>query len=207
MIYVATRRVGNHVWARMVEGILPNLQQVAPLTETGREEHSFSGPMMTRWLVPIDDTNTMFIELRHLSETEENPTWWVDREQMMPGQIAADTYEEGQRHPGDYEAQVSQRPIAIHGLDHEGLCRDPGAVTATYCNNTVVRLPAGATEAADKKMMRATGTRLAKSYLKNPPLLERAVDPNMAEMDPGRSLSSSRAQRGRLGRGDQKRDA
>ena len=128
---------------------------------------------------------------------------------------------------------MSQRPIAIHGLEHlsatdrgvsmfrsqvrrgiravrdgrdpQGLCRDPGAVTATYCNNTVVPLPAGATEAADKKMMRATGTRLAKSYLKNPPLLERAVDPNMAEMDPGRSLSC--AQRGRLGRGDQKRDA
>ena len=202
MIYVATRRVGNHVWARMVEGILPNLQQVAPLTETGREEHSFSGPMMTRWLVPIDDTNTMFIELRHLSETEENPAWWVDREQMMPGQIAANTYEEGQRHPGDYEAQVSQRPIAIHGLEHlsatdrgvsmfrnqvrrgiravrdgcdpEGLCRDPGAVTATYCNNTVVRLPAGATEAADKKMMRETGMRLAKGYLENPPLLPAA---------------------------------
>jgi len=199
MIYVATRRVGDHVWARMVEGILPNLQQVAPLTETGREEHSFSGPMMTRWLVPIDDTATMFIELRHLSETEENPAWWVDREQMMPGQIAADTYEEGQRHPGDYEAQVSQRPIAIHGLEHlsatdrgvsmfrnqvrrgiravrdgrdpEGLCRDPGVVTATYCNNTVVQLPAGASEAADKKMMRETGMRLAKSYLKNPPLL------------------------------------
>jgi hypothetical protein len=199
MIYVATRRVGDHVWARMVEGILPNLQQVAPLTETGREEHSFSGPMMTRWLVPIDDTNTMFIELRHLSETEENPAWWVDREQMMPGQIAADTYEEGQRHPGDYEAQVSQRPIAIHGLEHlsatdrgvsmfrnqvrrgiravrdgrdpEGLCRDPGVVTATYCNNTVVQLPAGASEVADKKMMRETGMRLAKSYLKNPPLL------------------------------------
>ena len=35
MIYVATRRVGDHVWARMVEGILPNLQQVAPMTETG----------------------------------------------------------------------------------------------------------------------------------------------------------------------------
>jgi len=235
MIYVATRRVGDHVWARMVEGILPNLQQVAPLTETGREEHPFSGPMMTRWLVPIDDTNTMFIELRHLSETEENPAWWVDREQMMPGQIAADTYEEGQRHPGDYEAQVSQRPIAIHGLEHlsatdrgvsmfrkqvrrgihavrdgrdpEGPRRGPGAVTATYCNNTVVRLPAAATKAADKKMMRATGMRLAKSYLETPPLLEGAVHPNMVEMDPGRSLSSGRAQRGPVGRGDQNRDA
>jgi nitrite reductase/ring-hydroxylating ferredoxin subunit len=199
MIYVATRRVDDHVWARMVEGILPNLQQVAPLSETGRREHPFSGPMMTRWLVPIDDTNTLFIELRHLSETEENPPWWEDREQMMPGQVSLGTYEDSQRHPGDYEAQVSQRPIAIHGLEHlsatdrgismfrnqvrrgiravrdghppAGLCRDEGMVIPTYCNNTVVHMPAAATDTADKKMMRETGLKLAKSYLKNPPLM------------------------------------
>jgi phenylpropionate dioxygenase-like ring-hydroxylating dioxygenase large terminal subunit len=199
MIYVATRRVGDNVWARMVEGILPNLQQVAPLSETGRREHPFSGPMMSRWLVPIDDTNTLFIELRHLSETEENPAWWVDREQMMPGQVSMGDYEESQRHPGDYEAQVSQRPIAIHGREHlsatdrgvtmfrnqvrrgiravrdghspAGLCGDEGAVIPTYCNNTVIRIPAAPSETADKKMMREAGLKLAKSYLENPPLM------------------------------------
>ncbi len=120
MIYVATRRVGDNVWARMVETVLPNLQQVAPIWENGRQERAFSGPMMSRWLVPMDDTNTMFIELRHVSETdgEETPGWWADREQMLPGQIAADSYEEGQRRPGDFEAQVSQRPIALHALEH-----------------------------------------------------------------------------------------
>jgi hypothetical protein len=35
-------------------------------------------------------------------------------------QLAADSYEAGQRQPGDYEAQVSQRPIATHGLEHIG---------------------------------------------------------------------------------------
>ena len=92
-------------------------------------------------------------------------------QQMMPGQVAMDTYEESQRHPGDYEAQVSQRPIAIHGLEHlsatdrgvsmfrnqvrRGIravrgrsgpgrpVRDEGAVIPTYCNNTV-RAHAGA---------------------------------------------------------------
>ena len=92
---------------------------------------------------------------------------------MMPGQIAVDSYEDGQRHPGDFEAQVSQRPIAIHGLEHlgatdrgvslfrnqvrrgvrtvrdgrdpDGLFRDPGVATATYCNDTVVRRPAAET--------------------------------------------------------------
>jgi phenylpropionate dioxygenase-like ring-hydroxylating dioxygenase large terminal subunit len=199
MIYVATRRVGDNVWARMVEAVLPNLQQVAPIWETGRKERQFSGPMMSRWLVPMDDTSTMFIELRHLGAGDtEIPEWWLDRGQMLPGQLAMDTYEESQRHPGDFEAQVSQRPIAVHGLEHLGATDrgitmfrnqirrgiravrngdDPpgypaaGAVIPTYCNNTVIRQPAPADAAADKKMMRELGMQLAKGYLKNPPLM------------------------------------
>jgi phenylpropionate dioxygenase-like ring-hydroxylating dioxygenase large terminal subunit len=203
MIYVATRRVGDNVWARMVESVLPNLQQVAPIWENGREECAFSGPMMSRWNVPIDDSHTMFIELRHVSETEgETPDWWADREIMLAGQVAMDSYEEGQRHPGDYEAQVSQRPIAVHGMEHlsatdrgvsmlrnqlrrgiravksgkdpDGLPSAHGAVIPTYCNNTVMRIPPKASEAADKKMMREVGMRLAKGYLEQPPLMEAA---------------------------------
>jgi nitrite reductase/ring-hydroxylating ferredoxin subunit len=199
MIYVATRRVGDNVWARMVEAVLPNLQQVAPIWETGRKERQFSGPMMSRWLVPMDDTSTMFIELRHLGDGDnEIPEWWLDRGQMLPGQLAMDSYEESQRHPGDFEAQVSQRPIAVHGLEHLGatdrgismfrnqirrgiravrsgddplgLCRAADAVIPTYCNNTVVRHPAPPNEAADKKMMRELGMQLARGYLKDPPL-------------------------------------
>src|SRR5262249_28090497 len=118
MMYIGTRRVAPNIWVRMVEVILPNLQQVAPIWEDGHREHSFSGPMMSRWIVPLDDTNTMFIEFRHVSETDGvTPAWWADRANMLPGQLAAASYEAGQRQPGDYEAQVSQRPIAIHGLE------------------------------------------------------------------------------------------
>ena len=94
MIYVATRRVGDNLWARMVENVLPNLQQVAPIWENGHTEHPFNGPMMSRWIVPVDDTNTMFIEFRHVSETAgATPDWWADRDVMLPGQLAADAYE------------------------------------------------------------------------------------------------------------------
>jgi hypothetical protein len=177
-----------------VEAVLPNLQQVAPIWEDGRREHPFSGPMMSRWIVPVDDTNTLFIEFRHVSETDGvTPAWWADRNIMLPGQIAADTYEAGQRNPGDYEAQVSQRPIAIHGLEHlaatdrgvsmfrnqirrgiravsagdhpAGLSRDADTVITTYCNDTVVRAPAAETPLEDQQLMRATGQRLAQSYL------------------------------------------
>src|SRR5262247_4300142 len=122
MIYMATRRVGEHVWARMVENVLPNLQQVAPIWEDGHREHGFGGPMMSRWIVPQDDTHTTFIELRHVSETDGvTPAWWADRSVMLPGQLpAADSHEASQRRPGDYEAQVGQRPVAIHGLEHLG---------------------------------------------------------------------------------------
>ena len=199
IIYIATRRVGDNIWARMVENVLPNLQQVAPIWETGHHEHPFSGPMMSRWIVPLDDTNTMFIEFRHLSEQDGvTPAWWADRSIMLPGQLAVETYREGQLHPGDFEAQVSQRPIAIHALEHlgatdrgvsmlrrqimggikavaagndpVGIIRNGGGVIPTYCNNTVVRLPEAAEAAADKAMMRQTGFRLAQDYLEHPPL-------------------------------------
>jgi phenylpropionate dioxygenase-like ring-hydroxylating dioxygenase large terminal subunit len=199
MIYVATRRVGQNIWARMVEALLPNLQQVAPIWEDGHAEHPFSGPMMSRWIVPLDDTTTMLIEFRHVSETEGvTPAWWADRAIMLPGQLAADTPEEAQRRPGDFEAQVSQRPIAIHGLEHlgatdrgvsmfrnqlrrgaravsggqdpDGLCRDD-AVIATYCNDTIVRVPLAENEATDRQLMRETGRRLADGYLREPPLM------------------------------------
>ena len=200
MMYIGTRRVGQNVWARMVEAILPNLQQVAPIWETGHKEHGFGGPMMSRWIVPIDDTNTMFIEFRHVSKTEcVTPAWWADRTIMLPGQLAAESYEAGQRQPGDYEAQVSQRPIAIHGLEHlgatdrgvmmfriqtrrgiravqagrdpVGLCRDAGMVIPTYCNDTVTRMAPDANPAIERRRMRETGRHLAESYFKVPPLL------------------------------------
>jgi len=201
MIYIATRRVGENIWARMVENVLPNLQQVAPVWEDGHQVHPFSGPMMSRWIVPQDDTHTMFIEFRHVSETEgATPSWWADRNVMLPGQLPdADSYEASQRRPGDYEAQVSQRPVAIHGLEHmgatdrgiiifrqqirrgiravqtgrdpEGLWREAGTCIPTYCNDTVMHVPPAPTPEEDQQLMRTTGRTLAESYIQDPPLV------------------------------------
>ncbi|HEV2098823.1 MAG TPA: hypothetical protein VGR45_07835 [Stellaceae bacterium] len=169
--------------------------------DPGRVAHGFSGPMLSRWVVPQDYANTMFIELRHLSETEGvTPAWWADPTNMVPGgQLAAESYEAGQRQPGDYEAQVSQRPIAIHALEHigatdrvimmfrnqtrrgiravqtgcdpVGLCRDAGKVIPTYCNDTVVGMAPDSDPMIDRQHIRETGRRLAESYLAEPPLL------------------------------------
>jgi hypothetical protein len=124
---------------------------------------------------------------------------------MVPAQLAADSYETGQRQPGDYEAQVSQRPIAIHALEHigatdrgvmmfrnqtrrgiravqaghdpAGLCCSAGVIIPTYCNDTVVRMPPDVDPAMDRQRMRETGRRLADGYLKDPPLVTAAKRP------------------------------
>jgi hypothetical protein len=202
MISIATRRVGGNIWARMVEAVLPNLQHVAPIWEDDHQEHSFIGPMMSRWIVPVDDTKMMFIEFRHVSETEGvTPACWADRDTTLPGQLPADFYDAGHRRPCDYEAQVSQRPIAIHGLEHlgatdrgvtmfcdqirrgvrairagqdpAGLCCYANGLVPTYCNDTVVCVPVAGNVVTDREAMRATGRRLAEAYFKDPPLVKR----------------------------------
>ena len=120
---------------------------------------------------------------------------------MLAGQLGADTYEESQRRPGDFEAQVSQRPVAVHGLEHPGttdrgitmfrnqirqgiravksgsdpigLFRDDGIIP-TYCNDTVVRVPPAKTLELNKKLLRETGRRLADGYIEAPPLMAAA---------------------------------
>jgi hypothetical protein len=54
----------------------------------------------------------------------------------------------------------------VQGGDHPaGLVRDADAVIPTYCNDTVVRVPAAESPALDRQLMRETGRRLAEAYL------------------------------------------
>jgi hypothetical protein len=93
------------------------------------------------------------------------------------------------------EAQVSQRPVCVHGLKHLGttdrgismfrqgiravkadsdpaaLFRDAGAVIPTYCNDTIVRVPPARTPELDTKLMRETRRRLAEGYIEQSPLI------------------------------------
>ena len=125
MYYITGRRVGDMVWVRSGEIILPNLVQTGSLWEEARAERYFSRVSLSRWDVPIDDVTTMAIGWRHFN-AEVDPEG-LGREDRcgrdcvdFPGQSGARSYEERQRDPGDWEAQCSQRPIAIHALEHLG---------------------------------------------------------------------------------------
>lgn len=190
MIYMHSRRVGDLVFVRMNDNILPNAAQAAPSAKAGKEE-GLDLPLGPVWAVPIDDYNTMKFRIRHHRDGEE-PSY-----EMSPGLTGDRPYEERQRRPDDYEAQTGQRPIAVHALEHlgstdkgvimfrrmvrngihavqngeepTGIGRKEGEVIPTYCNNTVMRIAPAPTPEADRELLLSTGRRLAESYLKTPP--------------------------------------
>jgi phenylpropionate dioxygenase-like ring-hydroxylating dioxygenase large terminal subunit len=202
MAYVNTRRSGNDVWVRIGEIIHPNMQQTAPnpsfpqVYEEGQNERR-DFLWFTKWLVPIDDTNTLSV--RYLHHRDGSST--ISHSNPLLGDGGGNTadrpYEDRQRVPGDYEAEVGQGPITIHALEHlgaadrgvtmyrkllrqgiravqrgedpKGVDRENREVVHCFGGNTMVYLPPAATPEEDKKLLKATGLRVAKGYLKNPP--------------------------------------
>jgi hypothetical protein len=84
-------------------------------------------------------------------------------------------YDRAPRHHGSPHHHVPKRDQWRHShrsrqSPSPGLCREPGAVIPTYCNDTVVRVAPAATPSADKELLRKTGRRLAENYLRDPPL-------------------------------------
>ena len=124
MINVQTREVGKHIWIRCTETILPNMNQGGAIWEEAESEKVFNRSAFTRWMVPQDNFVTRTIGWRLFSH-DLDPSDQGDRSKVgvesidFIGQTKDErNYEESQRFPGDYEAQVSQRPIAIHNLEN-----------------------------------------------------------------------------------------
>jgi phenylpropionate dioxygenase-like ring-hydroxylating dioxygenase large terminal subunit len=201
MIYIATRRIGEMVWVRIADLILPNVHQFAPYYETAAAETTFDGPQMTMWTVPIDDTHTMDLSLIHIDESRHMSDETIEVLKEGVNQKGGRPYEETQRQPGDYEAQVSPGPIAVHALEHLGatdrgvtmfrkLVRQeiralkrgkdprnvrhaPDQILHTLAQNTIRRIPPAATPEADTEMLRQIGRRVADGYyMKTRPMRE-----------------------------------
>jgi hypothetical protein len=74
-------------------------------------------------MVPVDDTHTLTIGWRFYRR-ELDPTGLGNPDAVgkgkidFMGQTAERPYDQRQRQPGDYEVQVSQRPIAVHALEN-----------------------------------------------------------------------------------------
>ena len=111
---------GNR-FVRVGENFVPNARSLPPQTETGETPQLHKGRYIG-WWVPVDDTHTIgfHIETLPIVDGRRDGSVWA---QAAPGrsninQAAPKSYEDTQRSPDDREAQVSQRPIAIHALEH-----------------------------------------------------------------------------------------
>ncbi len=190
MMNVQSRRWGSMAWTRTVECVLPNMNQTGAIWEAAREAKAFQRVGLTRWIVPIDDARSLQIGLRHLAphldpDGKDRPAaiglGMIDFE----GQDGAGDFSSRQRRPGDYDAQVSQRPVAVHALEHlastdrgvamlrrlvrrgirahatEGTLPAQSAARGpigTFCQDTVSALPPGAD---DRARLRAHGAAVA----------------------------------------------
>jgi phenylpropionate dioxygenase-like ring-hydroxylating dioxygenase large terminal subunit len=199
MVYMHTRRVEENVWVHMSDYLPPNIHQFCATWEDGKLEKKFQRPMITLWNVPIDNTSTMNLGFRHINEAitqEEQDRINAQKNSLTGegfGQNGNRPYEERQRIPGDYDAQVGQRPIAVHALEHLGttdrgvvmlrrivregvravqrgedpefLHREEGRIIPTYSNDTIIRLPKPATDEAEKLLLRETGRKVAEEIM------------------------------------------
>jgi phenylpropionate dioxygenase-like ring-hydroxylating dioxygenase large terminal subunit len=113
MVYLDTRRDGERVWVRVADFILPNIHQFPPNSDPMALRNTINRAQATTWAVPLDDTHTMQIGYYRAPEGKDM------RRGTGFGQDNSRSYEERQRVPGDYDAQVSiHNGVARHGLEH-----------------------------------------------------------------------------------------
>ena len=204
IITLDMRRVGDCVWVRNIEFIWPNIVALSdtpafPPDFGPNQTEVHEAPNLIGWTVPINDTDTLGFSFVRVPVGAPNPR----RDVPMPAVVAMRgerTYEEKQRAPGDYEAQVSQRLIARHGLEHLAtsdrgvtlyrrelrkaiqmvergqdppwVLREPGVTIPTYGGDTIIRIPQASTEEGERKLLVKLGRDMAKRYIKSPPNIE-----------------------------------
>jgi phenylpropionate dioxygenase-like ring-hydroxylating dioxygenase large terminal subunit len=113
MVYIDTRRYEDKVWVRVADSILPNIHQFPPNQDPVALRNAINRPQATTWAVPLDDTHTMQIGYYRAPEGKDPQRGTVF------GQDDSRPYEERQRVPGDWDAQVSIHDgMSRHGLEH-----------------------------------------------------------------------------------------
>jgi len=144
----ARRVNGDRLFVRVQHQVLPNLSLHAYTSENGEKQKHFSRFHIIRWTVPVDDHNAKMIGWRVMGPGidtrgvgDKNMVGYETID-FLEGQVAMRrperfgkykledlppiptnhreraNYKEAQYAPGDYEAIISQRPIAVHALEN-----------------------------------------------------------------------------------------
>lgn len=144
----ARRVDDEKLFVRVQHQVLPNLSLHAYTSEDGSATKHFSRFHIIRWTVPVDDENSKMIGWRVMGpgidtrgvgdkalvgyesidflegqtamrRPERFANHTIDEMPEIPSDHRArDSYKDAQYAPGDYEAIISQRPIAVHALEN-----------------------------------------------------------------------------------------
>jgi hypothetical protein len=184
MYYVASRRLGDLVWVRVVDCFMPNFGLIPPPEQSASKENISQYARVSTWVVPIDDHNLKRMYLLFNDKRDPIPPALYKRVFKWDR-----TYEEGQRSPGDHEMIESQGPTTIHstenltptdygvigirqmlrdgiravqeGRDPLGVVRDTAYRMRTRSQNTVLRVPPAATPEDDVQLLKQIGRDVA----------------------------------------------
>jgi len=121
---MATRKVGDFVFLRAGELMLPNVAQFPTGNNAVEKESVLAHPGLTRWAVPLDDHHSLYIGVAHLNDYSnvrslDADDYGVDKLAFI-GQTAERPYAERQQEPGDYDAMTSPGAIANRKAEHLG---------------------------------------------------------------------------------------
>ena len=138
----------DRLFVRVQHQVLPNLSLHAYTSEDGSARKHFSRFHMIRWTVPVDNTTSKMIGWRVMGpgiDTRgvcDKSLVGYETIDFLEGQVAMRrperfgkykledmppipsnhreraNYKQAQYAPGDYEAIISQRPIAVHALEN-----------------------------------------------------------------------------------------
>ena len=195
--YFAARRVGDNIWVRSTDVLMPCLHSITSVLETGRNVKPCGPPWMSLWTTPVDDENCINFTMLHLAPGE-------NLERRLAGigfgQSGNRPYQERQKVPGDWDAMVSQGKITQHSKEHLGTMdrgvvmfrrmlkkcieavergeepplfrTEEDGIIPTYGNDRVVPIPQVNGDPDDPRVLRAYMKQLIKDYLERPPLID-----------------------------------
>ena len=116
-IGTATRRVGDNVWVRTNELVLPNFTQAgAAFAADGTKPLYYGRTAFVRWVVPVDDQETLCYAWAVFGARADPQAYNTPEgpELIEQGEVFERTYEQRQARPADAEATEGMGPITEH---------------------------------------------------------------------------------------------
>jgi len=115
------RRVGEHVWVRVNELVLPNYTQAgAAFSADGTRPIYYGRTAFSRWVVPVDDENSTAFAWAVFGDRADPESYNTPEgpDLIEQGELMNRSYEQRQRFPGDAEAVEGMGRIADQKMEH-----------------------------------------------------------------------------------------